>query len=249
MKLSIIIPSYNEEKIIFDTLKEIHAYLNLYYKGEWEILCVDDCSTDNTYNNMLRYIDWSKSLMHIRPYHNMRNMGKGYSVRLGMMCADGDYVLVTDADLSTPITELPCMLKCMEKEKSDFVAGSRYCSGALIDKKQSLLRRFYSSGYNLFVRCLFGLKVKDSQNGFKLFTHNAVEKILRYNRINRYAFDIELFAICKENNLAYAECPVYWSDNKVQSWKLKFIFEMFLDTLRVKYNQVKGRYSYADRRQ
>jgi len=243
MKLSVIIPVFNEENIIEDALIRIGLYLKGQEIDDYEILIIDDCSSDNSYYKVLGCIkkigDETEPNNKIKLYSNLKNRGKGYSILRGLYHANGDYFLTMDCDFSTDISEIKKLMKY--KKDYDFIVGSRYMSDSIIKKKQTKLRIFYSRCYNILIRILFNLNFKDTQNGFKVYTKKSRHLILKYGKIERYSFDVEHFVICKEHNLKIKEVGIEWSDNKPQKFT-KHIIPMFIDLLKIKKYQMRGLY-------
>lgn len=226
---------YNEEERIADTLEKINNYLidNNY---NYNIIVVDDGSTDNSYNVALNYIHNSHN-DRVFICRNQANRGKGFSVKRGLIIGDSDYYLFTDCDLSCSINQLEKLMKHIEN--NDLIIGSRYVKGGVVATKQSLLRRFYSRAFNLLVNCLFKLGVKDAQCGFKLYSRKLRDLIVDRSFINGFAFDVEHLVICRENGLNYKECGIVWNNLKVQKFKIMKIIDMFFDIMRILKNKKK----------
>src|SRR5262249_48858289 len=129
-----------------------------------EVIVVDDASSDATSDVVRRYEGKS-----IRLVANDVNHGKGYAVRQGFLAATGVYVLFTDADLSAPIDELSKLLEVAKRDKAEVVIGSRGLDRTVIEKRQTGFREFGGIAFNYVVRLMTGLKIKDTQCGFKLF--------------------------------------------------------------------------------
>ena len=243
MKISIIIPAFNEEKYIKNTIDIITQYMNLHYKNRWELIIIDDCSHDNTYNLVLSYIHSinPKKRDIIKLFYNIKNQGKGYSIMRGLNESEGDYIITLDADMSTDINQLPKLL--IYKDKYDIILGSRYLKSSIIKKRQSLIRIFYSRCYNIIIRILFNLKYKDTQNGFTLYTDESKYMILNNSYINRFSYNIEHIIIAKKHGLKVKEVPIIWSDNKPNKVRFKQIKEMFIDLIRIKRYERLGLYN------
>lgn len=238
MKLSIILPMFNEEKRIVDTLEKIDNYFrdNDY---NYNVIIIDDGSTDNSYNEVFNYI-YHNNNNKISIYKNTKNKGKGFSVRRGLMIGDSDYYLMMDVDLSTPIEEIVTLLKNIKLY--DVVIGSRYVKYSTVIIEQSLLRRFYSRVFNFLVNFLFELDVCDTQCGFKLYSRKARNLIVSKSIIVGFSFDVEHIFICKENGIKYYECGVIWSDNKPRSFNIKKIFDMFTEIMLIHRIKIKKGY-------
>ncbi len=229
---------YNEHDVILKSLTKIHNYLTGKYKHE--IILVDDCSKDNSCDLVNKFrLKHKRTNITLR--HNKTNKGKGYSILKGLVCAEGDYFLITDADLSTPIRDIEKLMKY--KEDYSLIAGSRYLKESIIKKKQPILRIIYSRIYNRLVNFLFNFNIKDTQCGFKLIDKDLRDLIIEKAQINRHSFDPEWFLICKANNLHYTEVPVEWSDRKPKKASFKQVKEMFIDLLRINDNDIFDQYN------
>ena len=167
--LSVVIPAYNEERRLPFSLQRIHDYLER--KAEsYEVVIVDDGSTDNTVDCVRALGDSRVALV-----HNEANRGKGYSVRRGMLTARGAYRLMCDADLSTPIEEAERLLAAV-KAGADVAIGSRAARGARIEQHQPWYRENVGRLFNLAVRMIAVSGISDTQCGFKLFSGRVAEE-------------------------------------------------------------------------
>lgn len=235
--ISLIIPAYNEAERLPETLASIFNFLkkeNL----EAEVIVVNDGSTDQTEevarNNGAGY-------QKFKLINHSQNKGKGAAVKTGVMQAQGDYIVFLDADNSTPIKELKPLLKNLENY--DVVIGSRKIKGAKITQPQSWLRRFLGDGLNWFIKIVLDLPVyNDTQCGFKGFKKYAAKDIFSKMQITGFAFDIELLCVANSLNFKVLEMPIEWHNVQKSKVKLKSIWRIFLDVLRIKLNSLKGIY-------
>lgn len=189
MKLSVIIPAYNEEKRIVKTLEEVQTFLKDF---DHEIIVVDDGSSDATASHA--FISYPL------------NMGKGYAIKKGVEQAQGDLILFIDADNATPIEELAKFLKI----DADIVIGSRYLPESRIERKQSALRIFIGRMGNLAISLLIIKNIKDTQCGFKLFKKSIAKELFSELQTYRFGFDIEILARAQKKRLKIIEMPVTW---------------------------------------
>lgn len=237
-KFSIVIPAYNEHKRIGETLRLILDYV---HEQRWnaEVVAVDDGSRDDTADIINGFASENPEVRLVR---NAGNQGKGYSVRNGMMHARGQYLLFTDADLSSPISEAPKLFAALDAG-ADLAIGSRWLNPDLQFQRQPLKRRIYSRAFNLYLRLLLGLRFRDTQCGFKAFTRHAAEAIFPLQQITRWGFDPEILHIAYKKKLKVVEVPVIWGhDERSTIHPLKDGLRMGVDALHVLLNSLKGKY-------
>lgn len=211
--LSVIIPAYNEEQRITDTLTAVVSYLK---NRPWpsEIVVVSDGSTDRTVETVNRFQTIFPALKVISYPHNQ---GKGYAVKCGILAATGQLRLFMDADSSTPIEEFQKLLFFMPKEPADVadhyevVVGSLGIDGAEINKKEFFLRVLGGKIGNFIIQHLVLPGIKDTQRGFKLFSARAASAIFSELSIKRWGFDVEVLVLARLFKFAVKEVPVRWS--------------------------------------
>jgi dolichyl-phosphate beta-glucosyltransferase len=230
MKLSIVVPAYNEEKRIGDTLRKIINYADKKLP-DYEILVVNDGSKDKTVDVVKRYADSRTRIL-----QNPGNKGKGYSVKHGMMEAKGDFILFSDSDLATPIEEVEKLINFIDRYDVSF--GSRQ-----LRKKQPILRKFIGRVFTLIVNILAVPGVKDTQCGFKLFRKECAKKIFSMMTMERFSFDVEILFLARKYGYKMKEVPVIWVNkegSKVHA--IKDSYRMLRDIFKVRWNEVMGRY-------
>jgi dolichyl-phosphate beta-glucosyltransferase len=233
MEISVVIPAYDEEKRIVSTLEAIHSYLKERFE-KFEIIVIDDGSSDLT----AKFSSINNNIV----LRNEKNMGKGYSVRRGILYAKYDTILFSDADLATPIHELGKMREILDLGY-DIVIASRNMSNSDISVKQPLYRQVLGKIFPYVVNLLAIKGIKDTQCGFKLYTRLAAKKIAEKQRIDRFAFDVEQLFIAKKYKMKIKEVPVKWIDkagSKVDTFKDSF--RMLRDLIRIRYYSFKGYY-------
>jgi len=236
--VSIIVPAFNEAARIGDSIRKIDAFVRK-SPISFEVIVVDDGSADNTAE-----IVAGTEARGLRLVRNETNHGKGYSVRQGVLAASGKYVLFTDADLSTPIEELNKLLDVAVKERADVVIGSRAVDRAYIEKHQSPMREFGGIFFNRMVRLILGLRLHDTQCGFKLFDREKSRRIFERQTTLGFGFDAEVLFMAKQNGLKILETPVRWSH--AEGSKVRLMRDgvfMFFDLIRIRWNSIIGRYS------
>ena len=237
--LSIVIPAYNEERRLPATLDRLLCYLS---RGGWEfaeVLVVDDGSRDQT----LRIAeDFAARAPSIRVLRNPGNRGKGYSVRHGILEAKGEWALFTDADLSSPIEELEKLWSAAQESGAQVAIGSRALDRSLIGVHQPLLRESAGKLFNLAVRVITGLPFHDTQCGFKLCETRVARDVFSRQQLERFGFDVEVLFIARRRGYNIIEVPVKWND--VTGTKVSTLggLSAFLDPLRVRLNQFRGKY-------
>lgn len=258
--ISIVIPAYNEEKRLPKTLEKINQYFS---DKNWayEIIVVDDGSTDNTKSII-------KSAPNIKTFVNPSNKGKGYSVRRGIGASEGDYILFTDADLSTPIEEIEKLLAYINKSRPfyndaqetteysvkgrdkeyDITIGSRSIKGAKIILHQPVLRELMGKFFNKIVRLVTVHGIIDTQCGFKLFTKESAKKIFSVQKLNGFSFDVEALFIGKKLGYKIKEVPIIWHNSPQTRVKiLKDPLLMLLDLIKIRINEFTGIYRYEQK--
>ncbi|MFI5059223.1 MAG: dolichyl-phosphate beta-glucosyltransferase [Candidatus Acidiferrales bacterium] len=235
--ISIIVPSYNEERRLPETLERIAAYVRASGR-EVEILVVDDGSTDGT---AAVAESFRSKFGALRVLSNGVNRGKGYSVRHGMLEARGRIVLFTDADLSAPIEEADKLFAAMETY--DVAIGSRALDRGLISVHQSKFREFAGIIFNTIVRLCLRLPFVDTQCGFKAFRREPCRIIFEQQRIERFGFDPELLYLARRHGLRAVEIPVRWGHSPTTKVSMfRDSLQMFLDVLVIRWNAIAGRY-------
>lgn len=225
MKISIIIPCLNEEKRIHQSLSAIAEFIQT-QPHEFEVLVVDNGSKDKTKKKALSYQDVIPNLQVI----SEGSHGKGWAVKQGMLLATGDYRLMTDADNSTDIHYLEKLMKAAE-EGYDVVISSRKLPLSHIMHRQPWYREILGNIFALLVSIIIPLGIKDTQNGFKLFSKAAAEKIFPHQSIYYWAWDVEVLAIAKLFGFRIKEVPVTWVNDDKSTMNIKgmvrMIFEVF----------------------
>ena len=204
MKLSIVVPCYNESKDIAKNSEIIKNYLES-IKQDYELILVNDGSKDNT-KEVIEAIPGVKALSY-EP-----NRGKGGAVKYGIENATGDYALFMDADLSTDLEAIDKFIKLAPNY--DMVIGSRHAKDSVIKKKQPALRVFIGWCCRKLVNMKFHFKYKDTQCGFKAMRTDIAKKIVSKQVVNNFAFDVEYLYIAKLNNLSIYEMGVIWADDR-----------------------------------
>lgn len=224
--LSVVIPAYNEERRLPESLRKIRDYLERSGRT-WEILVVDDGSRDGTLGLMRSF---EKTIPGLRVISYGANRGKGYAVRAGVSAAAGEHVLFTDADLSTPIEELGALLPHLEAG-ADVVIGSRYLRQDPLRVRQPLYRKLMGRGFSTLVSLVGVRGVRDTQCGFKLFRAPVAQELFGRLRTHGFAFDVEILMHARNRGLRIREIPVRWTadaDSRVRPVRdsLRMVMEL-----------------------
>jgi dolichyl-phosphate beta-glucosyltransferase len=234
--LSVVIPAFNEARRLPRTLERVALFLRGFQKP-YEIVVVDDGSADTT-GSLAREVG-GDSLVLAR---NDTNRGKGYSVRRGMLLARGERRLMTDADLSTPMEELPRLMTLLD-EGYDVAIGSRALPGSSIEVRQGRLREGMGRIFNRLVQGLVLPGLEDTQCGFKLFTSAAAQECFSRARLDGFCFDVEVLVIARSRGRRIAEVPVVWRNDAATHVSAFRGGLAFLDILRIRKNAALGRYA------
>ncbi len=233
--VSIVIPAYNEAGRIGRTLERILAFLDDRCL-EAEIIVVDDGSTDRT-AEIARSRDASRVRIVTGPHR-----GKGSSVRRGVAEARGRWVLLTDADLSAPIEELDRLMEAADGG-ADIAVGSRAVDRSKIGIHQPRPRECGGIVYNWVVQVILGLRIRDTQCGFKLFDRRRCAPLFHAQTIAGFGFDPEILFLAKNRGLMIAEVPVRWSHDAGTTVRvLSDGAGMLLDLFRIRWRWWRGRY-------
>lgn len=239
--ISVVVPAYNEGECIGRTITEIRDFLIKNFKA-FEIIVVDDGSNDDTHKTVLQL---SENIKELKVLKNDKNYGKGYSVKRGVFSALSEYIAFTDADLSTPISELNKFIDCLEGG-AQIAIGSRALKASEILKKQRFLRERMGKVFNLLVGMFLFKGIKDTQCGFKCFKSGAARKVFRLQKIAGFCFDAEILYIAAKHKLKTREIPVKWANR--ESSKVSILgssLNMLLDIFRIRIND--RRSAYADK--
>jgi glycosyltransferase involved in cell wall biosynthesis len=207
-KISIVVPAYNEAARLSASLRTIIAYLNQ-QREESELIVVDDGSDDDTAVVAEKSMAESGTVS-TRVIRYQINRGKGHAVRVGLLAAGANIALLSDADLSTPITEAPKVVEPISNGEFDLTFGSRALDRRLIGVHQSWRREQGGRIFNLIVRLATGLPFWDTQCGFKAFRMNVCRPLIEAAQIDRFGFDVELIYLAHLAHLRLREVPVRW---------------------------------------
>jgi dolichyl-phosphate beta-glucosyltransferase len=206
---SVVIPAFNEAERIGETLRITFDYLHANSPAS-ELIVVNDGSTDST-GDVVRNVFAKETRLPARLLDVSANRGKGAAVRDGVLSATKAIAVFFDADLSTPIEELPKIIEPIAAGEVDLAFGSRALDRTLILNRQPWRREQGGRVFNLLVRLVTGLPFWDTQCGFKAFRMNACRKIIAQVRVDGFGFDVELLFLAQRAGLRLREIPVRWN--------------------------------------
>ena len=208
---SAVIPAFNEANRIGETLRLTLEYLQQ-QSPQSELIVINDGSTDAT--GAVARQALGAATVQTRLLENFPNRGKGAAVRKGLLAATNGIGLFFDADLSTPLEEIPKVIEPIVRGEVDIAFGSRGIDRSLIGTRQSWRREQSGRVFNLIVRLATGLPFWDTQCGFKAFSLDACRPILEAARIDGFAFDVELLYRAQRAGLRLREVPVRWNHSE-----------------------------------
>ena len=233
MKFSVIVPAYKEGKTIKDNLLEIRKAL-LESVDSFEILAVNDGSPDNTKEQIM---EAAALYPEIKYAGYDKNRGKGGAIKHGVSEASGDVIGFIDADLDIDPSHLVRYYGHMEQTGCDVVIGSKMHKDSKLDYPP--MRRFVSWGYFIILKVLFGMNIKDTQTGVKLYKASLIKKVAPMLKVKGYAFDIEVLALYAHEGAVIDQMPVEVVFKRNASFgriKIGDIFKMFFDTVGIWWN-------------
>ncbi len=240
MRLSVIVPAFNEEENLAANIGKFNDYLRR-QNYDYEIIIVNDGSADGTKKIAEELAAENKNLKLI---NNKKNQGKGAAVRQGLLSARGEYRLFIDADNATSINHTD-KIWAFFNNGYDIVIGSRNprdAEGARQASPQPIWKRFLGICGNRVIQSLAVKGIYDTQCGFKAFTKKAAEKIMPETTINRWGFDVEILVIAEIIGYKIAVIPVRWINSPNSRVGIKGYFSSFLEIIKIKWNLITGKY-------
>jgi len=223
--LSFVVPAYNEEEFIEDTLGALDDLIKdklLHY----EIVVVDDGSVDKTFAKATKY---SKRNGHVKVLSYPANVGKGFAIKTGFMQSSGDVVVFADSDMEIDLRTISGYINALDN--CDIVIASKWHPDSVVE--MPLSRKIMSHGFNALVRLFTGVRIRDTQVGLKAMKKSSFENIFPRLAVKRYAFDVELMTVANLYGLSIVEMPT--QIKLEESFNLKDLLRMFVDLLGIAY--------------
>ena len=236
--LSVVIPVFNEQSRIVETLDQVLEYLGSQHYS-WEVVVVDDGSTDRT-SSLVQHLIENRPNTHLR-HLRLCHKGKGWAVKQGMLHALGEYRFMCDADLSMTIEQITRFLP-PQANNYDVAVGSREVLGA---RKigEPRMRKMMGRVFSQMVRALALPGMVDTQCGFKCFHATAAETLFGEQLLHGFAFDVEILFLARKRGLRVIEVPIDWyysAQSKVRP--VRDAVSMLKDTLRIRWHYLRGLY-------
>ena len=239
LDISIIIPAYNEEALIVNTLESLRSYMTA-RSERYEIIVVDDGSQDKT---VACVQDWhKKSGANLQLLSNQKNMGKGFSIRHGVMESRGRYVIFIDADLPYELDAIDNFLHAL-KSGFDLAVGSRVLPGSEV-RGVPVYRYIAGQIFSLMVQAVLFSGLPDTQCGFKSFKYEAAREIFRRTGINGFGFDVEMLFVARKLKFAIQPVPVHMIEHRQRS-RVRLVndsLKMFANLFMVRWQDLQGKY-------
>ena len=230
MKVSLVIPMYNESSIIEGAIKTFSEYLKSKYE-DWELIFVDDGSKDGC-GDAVRKASEKEPRISLEGYPD--NRGKGCAVRTGMLAAKGDIVVFTDCDNAYGEDAVGRMIDMFSESKADIIIGSRNLSKDGY-KDYTFIRKLASKTYIKVIGIVAGFKFSDAQSGIKGFRREAAQKVFRNCEVDRFAFDLEAIMIAQKAGFKIEEMPVTIINHRESKVRvLRDAFKMLSDVRKMK---------------
>ena len=240
--ISIVIPAFEEQDRLGVSVRTILRYIES-EKLSAELIIVDDGSGDKT-TETGKTVCAEFPEIQTKVIRYEKNRGKGFAVKTGLLASEADIAIFSDADLSTPIDELPKLVKPIQNGEFDLTFGSRALDRSLIGERQPWRREQGGKVFNLIVRTLTGLPFWDTQCGFKAFNMKKFRPLLDVMQIERFGFDVEFLFVANLHKLKLNEIPVRWNhDERTKVSVVRDSQRMFNEVREIRRNAKKGVYN------
>jgi dolichyl-phosphate beta-glucosyltransferase len=238
VELSLIIPAFNEQQRIAATLETLLQFLQVRFES-FEILVVDDGSTDETANVVRQFFE---ARPNVRLLEQGSNQGKGRAIQRAVQESRGEYILFMDADLPYDLAAVEVLMTAL-RSKYDLAIGSRHMQGSKI-RGVPMLRYFSGQVFSLLVAVLMFPGIRDTQCGLKGFRAEAARQIFQRVSIRKFGFDVEALYIARKHKYAILPIPVQMTDFRTDS-RVRLLHDssrMFLDLFTIRWNDLRGKY-------
>ncbi|MBI4227040.1 MAG: glycosyltransferase [Candidatus Omnitrophica bacterium] len=223
-------PAYNEVAVITPSAQETLRTLDQ-FGWDYEVVVVDDGSLDGTLETLEQLARWHGRIVVAR---NRENFGKGRALKKGFRATSGELVAFLDCDLDLHPAQVKTLYEVMERTGADVVIGAKRHPESRVDYPWH--RSLISNVYFFLIKILFGLPIRDTQTGLKLFRREVLAKIFPKMLVKRYAFDLELLALAHHYGYTIAQAPVALKSTRYQHRiRLLDIFHTFWDTMAIWY--------------
>ncbi len=239
-ELSVVIPAYNEEALITNTLNCLNTYLAA-RPEPYEIIVVDDGSQDKTVQSIEQWQKANPGVVHLLV--NMQNMGKGYSIQQGVLESRGQFIIFTDADLPYELDAIEGFIKALQNG-CDLAIGSRVLPGSEV-RGVPMLRYAAGQVFSWMVQAVLFRGLPDTQCGFKSFRAEAAEEIFRRLTIGGFGFDVEMLFIARKHRFTVQPVPVQMIEHRQRS-RVRLVIDslkMFANLFMVRWNDLQGKYN------
>jgi dolichyl-phosphate beta-glucosyltransferase len=248
MLLTLVIPVFNETERIEKTFHGLKKGITFHGINGLEIIFVNDGSTDKTHRIISSWIKTKRAkniTYRLLSYKN--NRGKGHAVKRGMLASQGDYTLIMDADMSTPLIELKKLLPFMEKG-FDVVVGTRKNGHSTVVKHQPLYREILGKGFTFLSNIILNTWITDFTCGFKLFSKQAVKDIFPRSQVEHWGYDAELLFLARKLGYPIKEVAVVWSnDERTKVNLLQALPQTLMELMTIRLNDIQGKYRISSR--
>jgi glycosyltransferase involved in cell wall biosynthesis len=229
VKVEIVVPVYNEEKVLEKQVKKLIDYLGGHEGYSWSIIVADNGSTDRT-RDIAHRISVEKSVVRVR---EIKSKGRGFALRDSWLASSADVVCYMDVDLSTDLNNLHDLIDDVIKGKADLAYGSRLSKDS--HTKRSAYREILSRGYNFLVKMILGVSFQDAQCGFKALSIKAVRELIPDVRDNKWFFDTELLYLAEKRGYRLNEVPVAWTEDRESKVDIaKTIIDYVIDLIKLR---------------
>jgi len=223
-RVTVIMPAYELEDRIAEAIGKVEKAMSL-LGDEYEIIVVDDGSRDGTYRRALTHGENPR----VKVFRHRINLGKGAAIKTGVMNATGEYTVFLDADMDIDPRGLKTLIKALES--CDLVVCSKRHPASVY--RAPFIRKLLSISFNIVVKLLMGIRLGDTQTGFKAFRTEALRRIMGVIVVKRYAFDVEVLALANMLKMRIMEAPVYIEQRSM--FRFKAAMQMLLDLMGIFY--------------